>query len=202
MSTQLTERPSDTAAPGAEPDWARGASATGPSSGTPPPSAGHTRADPGGGRRRWSRRLAVGILSWLALMNLLLAVFNLLPGSPLDGGRVLQAILWRLHGDRTRAALTAARVGQGLGVALIGLGLVGFFFAANLGALWTALIGWFLLGSARSRAHTASLRASLGERRVAEVISPYPVIGPAWFTVDGFLERFAPYHRHPGRAGR
>lgn len=55
MSTQLTERPSDTAAPGAEPDWARGASATGPSSGTPPPSAGDTRADPGGGRRRWSR---------------------------------------------------------------------------------------------------------------------------------------------------
>ncbi|HZD74382.1 MAG TPA: site-2 protease family protein [Actinomycetota bacterium] len=59
--------------------------------------------------------LAVGTLGWLALMNLLLAVFNLLPGAPLDGGRVLQAILWRRHGDRTRAALTAARAGQGSG---------------------------------------------------------------------------------------
>jgi hypothetical protein len=62
MSTQLTERPSDTAAPGAEPDRARGPSATGPSWGTPPPSAGDTRGDPGGGRQRWFRRLAVGLL--------------------------------------------------------------------------------------------------------------------------------------------
>ncbi|HZD00466.1 MAG TPA: site-2 protease family protein [Actinomycetes bacterium] len=140
--------------------------------------------------------LVVGSLRWLALMNVTLAVFNLIPGSPLDGGRVLHAILWRRHGDRNRAAVTAARVGQGLGAALIGLGLLGFVFAANAGALWTTLIGWFVLGAARSEAQVASLRASLGECRVREVMSPDPVVGPAWFTVEGFLERFAPYHRH------
>jgi putative serine protease PepD len=62
MSTQLNERPSNTAAPAAEPDRARGAAATDPSWGSPPPPAADTRANPGGGRRRWSRRLAVGLL--------------------------------------------------------------------------------------------------------------------------------------------
>jgi Zn-dependent protease/CBS domain-containing protein len=140
--------------------------------------------------------LATGTLRWLALMNATLAVFNLIPGSPLDGGRVLHAILWRRHGDRTRAAVTAARVGQGLGVVLIGLGLFSLVFGANAGGLWTALIGWFVLGAARSEAQVAGLRANLGERRVREVMSPDPVTGPAWFTVEGFLEQFAPYHRH------
>jgi Zn-dependent protease/CBS domain-containing protein len=140
--------------------------------------------------------LLVGTVGWLAVMNVTLAVFNLIPGSPLDGGRVLHAILWQRHGDRTRAAVTAARFGQGLGAVLIGLGLFGFFFAANAGALWTALVGWFVLGAARNEGQIASLRASLGERRVREVMSTDPVVGPAWFTVEGFLERFAPYHRH------
>ncbi len=140
--------------------------------------------------------LAVGTLRWLAAMNGTLAVFNMIPGSPLDGGRVLHAILWRRHGDRTRAAVTAARVGQALGAALIGLGLFGFVFGANAGSLWTALVGWFVLSAARGEGQVASLRASLGERRVREVMSPDPVVGPAWFTVEGFLERFAAYHRH------
>ncbi len=140
--------------------------------------------------------LAVGTVRWLALMNGALAVFNLIPGAPLDGGRVLHAILWRRHGDRTRAAVTAARVGQFLGAILIGFGLFSFLFAANAGGLWTALVGWFVLGAARGEAQVATLRASLGERRVREVMTPDPVVGPAWFTVDAFLERFAPYHRH------
>jgi Zn-dependent protease/CBS domain-containing protein len=140
--------------------------------------------------------LAVGTLRWLAVMNGTLAVFNMIPGSPLDGGRVLHAILWRSHGDRTRAALTAARVGQGLGAALIGLGLFGFVFGASTGTLWTALIGWFVLSAARAEARMAGLRSTLGERPVREVMSPDPVVGPAWFTVDGFLERFAAHHRH------
>jgi len=140
--------------------------------------------------------LVVGTVLWLAVMNVSLAVFNLIPGSPLDGGRVLHAILWSRHGDRARAAVTAARVGQLLGAGLIGLGVLAFVYAGNAGGLWTALVGWFVLGAARSEARAASLRASLGERRVREVMSPDPVVGPAWFTVEGFLERFAPYHRH------
>src|SRR5439155_8118386 len=108
--------------------------------------------------------LAAGTLAWLAVMNGGLGVFNLLPGAPLDGGRMLQAILWRRHGDRARAAVTAARAGQGLGAVLIALGLLGFLFAANTGALWTGLIGWFVLAAAGGEARLAGLRARLGGR--------------------------------------
>ncbi len=133
--------------------------------------------------------LAAGTVLWLGVMNGTLAVFNLIPGSPLDGGRVLHAILWRLRGDRTRAALTAARVGEGVGAVLIGLGVLGFVLAGNGGGLWTALIGWFVLGAARGEAQIAGLRTGLGDRRVREVMSTEPVEAPAWFTVETFLDR-------------
>src|SRR6266498_131141 len=141
-------------------------------------------------------RLVAGTLLWLGVMNGTLAVFNLIPGSPLDGGRVLHAILWRLRGDRTRAALTAARVGQGVGAILIGLGVLGFVLAGNAGGLWTALVGWFVLGAARGEAQVAALRIGLGDSRVRDVMRTQPVVGPAWFTVEAFLQRFVPEHAH------
>lgn len=140
--------------------------------------------------------LVAGTVLWLGVMNGTLALFNLIPGSPLDGGRVLHAILWRLRGDRTRAALTAARVGQGVGALLVGLGVLGFVFAGNAGGLWTALVGWFVLGAARGEAQIAALRIGLGDSRVRDVMSTQPIVGPAWFTVEAFLQRFAPYHPH------
>jgi len=138
--------------------------------------------------------LVAGTLLWLGVMNGTLAVFNLIPGSPLDGGRVLHAILWRLRGDRTPAALTAARVGQGVGAILIGLGVLGFVLAGNAGGLWTALVGWFVLGAARGEAQVAALRIGLGDSRVRDVMRTQPVVGPAWFTVESFLQRFVPEH--------
>jgi Zn-dependent protease/CBS domain-containing protein len=140
--------------------------------------------------------LVAGTVLWLGVMNATLAVFNLIPGSPLDGGRVLHAVLWRLRGDRTRAALTAARVGQGVGSLLIALGALGFLRAGNAGGLWTALVGWFVLGAARSEGQVAALRLTLGDRRADEVMQTGPAVGPAWFTVDAFLRRFAVAHPH------
>jgi Zn-dependent protease/CBS domain-containing protein len=140
--------------------------------------------------------LVAGTVLWVGVMNGSLALFNLIPGSPLDGGRVLHAILWRLRGDRDRAALTAARVGQGLGALLVGLGLFSFAVGGNGGGLWTALIGWFVFGAARSESQIASLRVGLGDSTARQVMSPRPVVGPAWFTVEAFLQRFAPYHAH------
>jgi Zn-dependent protease len=135
--------------------------------------------------------LVAGTVLWLGVMNGTLAVFNLIPGSPLDGGRVLHAILWRLRGDRTRAALVAARVGQGVGAILIVLGIVGFLLAGNTGGLWTSMVGWFVLGAARNEGQFATLRAGLGDRRAHDVMRADPVVGPAWFTVDAFVQRFA-----------
>jgi Zn-dependent protease/CBS domain-containing protein len=138
--------------------------------------------------------LVAGTVLWLALMNGTLALFNLIPGSPLDGGRVLHAILWRLRGDRVRSALTAARVGQGVGLLLIALGALGFLLAGNAGGLWTSLVGWFVLGAARSEARAAALRLALGDSRARDVMRTGPAVGPAWFTVEAFVQRFATQH--------
>jgi len=138
--------------------------------------------------------LVAGTVLWLGVMNGTLALFNLVPGAPLDGGRVLHAILWRLRGDRNRAALAAARVGQGVGAILIGLGVLGFVLAGNAGGLWTSLVGWFVLGAARSEGQIAALRIGLGDSRARDVMRTELVVGPAWFTVEAFLQRFAPFH--------
>jgi Zn-dependent protease/CBS domain-containing protein len=139
--------------------------------------------------------LIAGTVLWLGVMNGTLALFNLIPGSPLDGGRVLHAILWRLRGDRNRSAITAARVGQGVGAILIALGALAFLLGGNAGGLWTSLVGWFVLGAARAERQAAALRLTLGDRTVSDVMQPAPALGPAWFTVDAFLRRFAPEHR-------
>src|SRR6266542_4161920 len=157
--------------------------------------------EPGVLDRRAGRSRVAGTLLWLGVMNGTLAVFNLIPGSPLDGGRVLHAILWRLRGDRTRAALTAARVGQGVGAILIGLGVLGFVLAGNAGGLWTALVGWFVLGAARGEAQVAALRIGLGDSRVRDVMRTQPVVGPAWVTVDA-LRRVPPERRALLRVGQ
>ncbi|HEX9343101.1 MAG TPA: site-2 protease family protein [Actinomycetota bacterium] len=141
--------------------------------------------------------LPAGAALWLALMNLALAVFNLIPGAPLDGGRMLHALLWRFQGSRARGALTAARVGQGTGMVLVGLGLVELLVIPGnaTGGLWSALIGWFIIGAARNEARVATARLRLGERRVREIMTPDPAVGPGWYTVDAFLDTFASRHR-------
>lgn len=125
--------------------------------------------------------------SWLAVVNGVLAVFNLLPGAPLDGGRVLAAVLWMRHGDRTRAAVTAARTGRALGWTLVALGLANVFFGIGFGTLWTALVGWFIVNASRAEELSAILRAELQQHRVADVMNPYPAVVPDWITVDEAL---------------
>jgi Zn-dependent protease len=110
--------------------------------------------------------LLVAALTWLGVINIVLAVFNVLPGAPLDGGRLLYAFVWSRHGDRRRATRTASRAGEILGATLIGSGLLEFAFgAAAGGGLWIAFIGWFLLTGARAEANAAAARAvTIGSR--------------------------------------
>ena len=91
---------------------------------------------------------AQAVLTWLGYINLSLAVFNLVPGYPLDGGRVLRALLWWKSGDVERATRTAAATGQVVGGLFIAFGIIQFFFGANFGGLWISFIGWFLLQAA------------------------------------------------------
>jgi Zn-dependent protease len=141
--------------------------------------------------------LAVAVFGWLALSNVALAVFNLIPAAPLDGGRVLRALLWRRNGNRTRAAVTATTAGQVAGGVLIAYGLLGVLTGWGIGTLWTVLVGWFLVSAARQEREHTVVRHGLAGLRVGDVMTPTRVLAPAWFTVDAFLRDQAAAW-HPG----
>ena len=134
--------------------------------------------------------LPVGVLWWLALINAVLAVFNLIPAAPLDGGRVLRAVLWRRHGDRTRAAVTASRAGRSFGLMLIGLGLAMIVLLPGLGGLWFMLIGWFIMTAAGAEEQHAQLQHSLSGVRVADVMSHPVMTVPGHLSVADLIEEF------------
>ncbi len=115
------------------------------------------------------------VLAWLGAINLVLGVFNLVPGFPLDGGRVVRAIAWRATGSYARATRAAARGGQAVGWIFVAAGVLGFlgapvpFVGPGVGALWVALIGWFLLSAARSSYADVRAREILGGVPVARL---------------------------------
>jgi Zn-dependent protease/predicted transcriptional regulator len=113
---------------------------------------------------------AAATLGWLGSINVVLAVFNLIPGYPLDGGRVLRAILWAVSGNAERATRRAARVGQAVAGGFIIIGLVRFFGGADAGGLWLAFIGWFLMDAAGASYAEAALRTSLQGIRAADLL--------------------------------
>ncbi|MGW5740494.1 site-2 protease family protein [Amycolatopsis sp. NPDC003861] len=130
-------------------------------------------------------------LAWLGWTNLVLAAFNLLPGAPLDGGRVLQAIVWHITGDKRRARAAAARSGRALGLALAALGLAWLLWSGSFAGLWLAGIGWFLGLSARAELAVGPARELLGRIRLGEIMTPAPVTAPGWFTIRGFVDQAA-----------
>ena len=116
------------------------------------------------------------LLGWLGFINLLLGAFNLIPGFPMDGGRVLRAILWRLRGDRLSATRNAALVGRGVAYLLIGFGV---FLALRPGGtifsgVWLALIGWFLSNAAEATMAQAGIERSLRGVRVRDAMELEP----------------------------
>jgi Zn-dependent protease/predicted transcriptional regulator len=135
--------------------------------------------------------LVVTMASWLAAVNVLLGAFNLLPGAPLDGGRVLRAALWKRYGDRDRAGVAATTVGQVLGTVLLGLGLLQTLVTGQLAGLWLALVGWFLSGAAAAERSALTTRSRLHRVLVRDVMDPEPATAPGWWTVDAFVDRVA-----------
>jgi Zn-dependent protease/predicted transcriptional regulator len=134
--------------------------------------------------------LSVELFRWLAVINLALAVFNLAPAAPLDGGRILRALLWWRRGDRTSAALTAARAGRIFGFALVGLGVVQLVMLPGFGGLWMILIGFFIANAAAAEGSYAQVQAGLAGLRVADVMTPDPLVLPQHLSVEQAVDTF------------
>ena len=140
--------------------------------------------------------LLVAGAGWLAFINAVLGVFNLLPALPLDGGRLLRALLWRQWGNIARATVTAARVGRVLAYLMIAGGIVIFFVGDVLNGIWFAFLGWFLLGAARAEEEGTLVRQALAGVRVADAMTPDPFVAPGWITVEEFINSYVLTHRH------
>lgn len=117
-----------------------------------------------------SNPLLAGLM-WLGYINIMLAIFNMVPGFPLDGGRVLRAILWWITGNAKRATRIAASVGQFVASGLIVLGVFRFFAGADIGGLWMVFIGWFLLDASRASYMQIAISEALGSAHVVDVMS-------------------------------
>jgi len=133
---------------------------------------------------------ATAVLVWLGYINFLLAGFNMIPGFPLDGGRVLRGILWWITGVRSRATRLAAQVGEFVSYVFIVIGLMRFFSGAGLGGLWISFIGWFLLDASRASQAQAGVAEALKGLVVGDVMSR------DYVTVDGRsnIQTFADEH--------
>ncbi|HEY7814135.1 MAG TPA: site-2 protease family protein, partial [Nakamurella sp.] len=139
--------------------------------------------------------LVVAGLAWLGSVNLVLAVFNLLPAAPLDGGRVLHALVWRWTGSRDRATGTAGTAGIVLGALILVLGLVEFVAGGPVTGLWLAALGWCLSITAGRERAGDRLRTRLAGVTVRDVMSS-ATVAPSWLTIDAFVERIG---RHAGQ---
>lgn len=115
--------------------------------------------------------MVVAAAQWLAEINFILAVFNLLPGFPLDGGRIFRGIAWAVTGDFTRSTRMASTAGKAIGYLMI---FVGIWQALNgnwVGGLWTAFIGWFLLSAAQESFAQLTIRHSLNGVLAGDIMS-------------------------------
>jgi Zn-dependent protease/CBS domain-containing protein len=148
----------------------------------------------GGGARPG---LVAATLSWLGYINIALGVFNLLPAFPLDGGRLLQSLIWLRTGDRLRATSIAVRIGMIFAYLLIAYGLASFLLAGNLiGGIWSVFLGWFLLSAARSEEAGGLIRQALAGISIAEVMTPNPVQAPDDISVEEALHGYVLASRH------
>lgn len=137
------------------------------------------------------------VLSYLGLINFILVAFNMIPAFPLDGGRVLRAILWAAKDNLRSATKITSRIGEFFGIGFIALGIVSLFTTANLiGSLWWVLIGMFLRQAAQMSYQQLLLRRALEGEPVSRFMRTHPVVVPPNTTVADLVARFIYTHHH------
>jgi Zn-dependent protease len=143
---------------------------------------------------RGSHSLIEPILWYLALTNILLGIFNLIPGFPLDGGRVLRSIIWKISGSLRTATRVTTTIGQIIAYLFILLGIWQFFSGSILNGIWIGFIGWFLLNAAQSANSQAMLQSMFRGVTVGQVMNKTPTTVPANISLQRLVdEYFLPY---------
>jgi Zn-dependent protease/CBS domain-containing protein len=137
----------------------------------------------------WAPEL-LAILAYLSWINWLLALFNLIPAFPLDGGRVLRAVLWHFQKDLTRATRTASRLGSAFGILLMALGIFRLFFGDFISAIWYFLIGMFLRNASRASYEQVLLQQTLAGEPVQRFMRTEPVTVPADLPIDRLVNEY------------
>jgi Zn-dependent protease/predicted transcriptional regulator len=138
-------------------------------------------------RGGWSIPVA-GSALYLGILNVALGVFNLIPGFPLDGGRVLRSILWKTTGDMTRATYYSSIVGRVIGYILIALGIVELVAVNVIGGIWLAVIGWFLRNAAVASYRQHLLQGVLEQVKAEEAMTPNPTTVAPDLTLKEMME--------------
>jgi len=141
------------------------------------------------------------MIGWLASINLLVLVFNLLPAFPMDGGRVVRAIAWWRTGDRNAATRIAARLGRVFGYIFIGGGLLMIATGELFGGVWLALIGMVINGSARAASMQTAITGKISNLSVADVMDREPVAIPGEISVEQALDEYFLRYRWPWFSG-
>jgi len=139
---------------------------------------------------RGTRSPLEGILFYLAFTNVLLGVFNLIPGFPLDGGRVLRSIIWKITGSLRQATRIASITGQIVAYLFIFWGIWLFFTVSVLNGIWLGFIGWFLLSAAQSANSQVMLESVLRGVTVGEVMNPKPTVVPANISLQRLVDEY------------
>ncbi len=138
----------------------------------------------------------VTILTYLGVANIALAAFNLLPAFPLDGGRIVRALLWRRHGSMLRATRVAARVGHGFAFVLMGLGAMRLLFADPVGGAWLFVIGFFLRQAADMSYEQLLVQRALAGKPVRQFMTVAPVAVTPDTSLADFLHSFVYRYHH------
>lgn len=131
-----------------------------------------------------------GILGYLAITNVSLGIFNLIPGFPLDGGRVLRSIIWKVNGSLRKATRAATVVGEVIAYLFILAGIWLFFTGDLIGGIWIGFIGWFLLSSARAANSQVMLQSMFRGVPVSQVMNPAPVTVPANISLQKLVDEY------------
>ncbi|MDY7109087.1 MAG: site-2 protease family protein [Planctomycetota bacterium] len=148
---------------------------------------------PGGGA---ALAACAGVAGYLALLNGVLVAFNLVPAFPLDGGRVLRALLWWWKDDLRWATRITASIGRGFGVALIGLGVLSVIAGAFVAGMWWFLLGLFIFNAARASYQHVLIRRALEGEPVRRFMKTDPITVPPDITVQSLVDDYILAHHY------